>query len=417
MKSLTVKIIGLGGAGIAVMEHIAPLALEGVSLAVLDTSGRTLGASRCAEQRLLGSRLLRGNGSGGDPDLGKVATEEELFNCQTLFQGVDLLILLGGLGGGTATGAMPVLARAAREAGTLVLALVSLPFEFEGPRRLRQAGAGLKSIKAAADAVLCLPNQKLSRLFDESTRALEVFEAANRFWADGVAAVVNMISRRGLIEVDFADVSAVLRGRNAESCFATVTTRGETRGSELIEKIQSHPLLDEGRAVTGADAVLIALSGGPDMTIAEVNRITDALRRQPEHAQCVVAARIDESLAGRLEVTVIAVKHGNEEPVDPATTASQLPTEAHFLESVPSHRPPPSYVPPVPELTPDRAHEVVSRQSGRSGRSRKASAKMKQIPLPLDLVAKGRFEKSEPTIHQGEDLDVPTYIRRGIKLN
>ena len=168
---------------------------------------------------------------------------------------------------------------------------------------------GCARLRAVADGIICLHNQKVSRLLSENTRALEIFTVANELWADGVRGILQMLTRSGLINVDFADIALALRGRHSESSFASVEASGEARGREVIEKVMAHPLLECGRALADADALIVNLAGGPDLTIADVNCVMDQLRRQPENAQLVMGASISEELLGRLRVTIIASKY------------------------------------------------------------------------------------------------------------
>ena len=163
--------------------------------------------------------------------------------------GADLVFILAGLGGGTGTGAAPVLARVARQSGALVLAMATLPFDFEGGRRQRQADAGLRELKAAADAVICLPNQKLLKLLDEKTSVLETFAIGHTLMADGLRGIWRLLTQTGLINVDFADLCSVTRGRHAASSFGTAEAGGEKRSEQVIEKLLAHPLLDGGQAL------------------------------------------------------------------------------------------------------------------------------------------------------------------------
>ncbi|MCI0534935.1 MAG: cell division FtsZ family protein, partial [Verrucomicrobiales bacterium] len=271
-SSLTIKVIGIGGAGANFVEQLMIGGETAVAFGLVHTDARRLEWSKCPEKVLLGAKRFRGLGTAGDPELGRSVAEEECENLRALSAGADLLLIAAGLGGGTATGAAPVLARVARENGALVLGVVALPFDFEGQRRRQQAENGLECLRAVADGVLCWHNQKISQLLDENTRALEIFSAANELWAEGARGILHMLTRRGLINVDFADVASVLRGRHGESWFASAEGVGEARSREAVEKLLAHPLLEGGRALADADALLVNLAGGRDLTMAEVNR-------------------------------------------------------------------------------------------------------------------------------------------------
>jgi cell division protein FtsZ len=374
----------------------------------------------------LGAKLTRGLGTGGDPEMGRAAAEEDVEKIRALCAGADVVCVVAGLGGGTGTGAGPVVARLAKESGALVLGIVTLPFEFEGTRRQRQAQLGLRDLKTDADGVICLPNQKVFKLIDENTSVNEALKITNELLAQGVRGIWRLLTQTGLINVDFNDLCAVLRGRHEESSLATVEASGENRSHEIIEKLMAHPFLECGQVLAEADAVLVSLAGGPDMTMAEINRIMEQINRQCESAHIIMGAGIQEALAGKLSVTLVASRQDTRQeraPSRPAQAGQKdgLDAQAQEREIVnppAAQRPPSRYVPPAPALTPQQKEEfLTARPGGNGGRSRKRMGGPRQGQLPLEIVSKGRFEKSEPTIHQGEDLDVPTYIRRGVALN
>ena len=339
--------------------------------------------------------------------------------------GSSVVFIVAGLGGGAGTGISPVLARAAKETGALVLAFVTLPFDCEGHRRQHQAQQGWTEIKSTADGVICLPNQKVFKLIDENTSVLETFKITNALLADGVRGVWRLLTHQGLIEIHFADLCALLRDRHAESAFATAEATGPTRSREVMDKLLAHPMLDGGQTLGESDAVLVSLTGGPDLTMAEVNRVMEQINRQCAHAQVMMGATIDETFRERLAMTLIATRHV-EEQVPRATSgqAAQAGTvppverlDQQLLDPTPGARPQFRFLPPPPVLSPERLEELMGGPKTGTGRRRKSATKLRQGQLPLEIVSKGRFDKSEPTIHKGEDLDMPTYIRRGVPLN
>jgi cell division protein FtsZ len=355
----------------------------------------------------LGQKLTRGMGAGGDPERGRAAAEEDLKTLKTICEGSDVIFVVAGMGGGTGTGASPVIARVAKECGALVLGMLVLPFDWEGGRRLRQAQLGLHEMKAAADGVICLPNQKLFSIIDEKTSMVETFAITHELLAQGVRGIWRMLMRPGLINVDFADLCSVTRGKHSENSLATAEACDEHRAREVVEKLFKHPLLDGGQALTDAASVLVSLVGGPDLTMAEVNRVMEQINRQCESAHIIMGAAIEESLAGRLAITVVASKRP---PVEREEISSSAP---ELVEPQTTGRSTSRFVAPAPASTLENQEKVL--QNG--ARGRRKVTKLKQGQLPLDIISKGRFEKSEPTIHQGNDLDVPTYIRRNIPLN
>jgi cell division protein FtsZ len=386
-----VKIFGVGDAGIALLGTLAPGEFDGAHFAAINTDAASLAASSATVKIHLENKLFRGLGSGGDPERGRALAEEQFSTLKSACAGANVVFILAGLGGGAGSGISPILARAAREAGALVLAFVTLPFDCEGNRRETQAQQSLEQIKSAADGVVCLPSQKIFKLIDENSTLLETFRVTGGFLVEGVRGVWQLLARPGLIQAHFSDLCALLRDRHAESVFAFVEASGAGRSREVVEKILAHPLLDEGRALAESDAVLVSLTAGKDLTMAEVNRVMEQVKRQCSHAQIIMGAAVDAELKSKLCVTVIAAKK------DIQTGISSSRTENRGVVSAPpNHRDP-----------------VIARGS----RPRHKNSKPVQTQLPLTIVSKGRFDKSEPTLHHGEDLDVPTFIRRGIALN
>jgi cell division protein FtsZ len=417
-KKFLVKVIGVGGAGGNAVEYMARQDFAGVAFTAINTDAQALAQLSVPDRVTLGDKLTRGLGTGGDPEMGRAAAEEDVEKLRALCAGADILCVVAGLGGGTGTGAGPVVAKLARESGALVLGIVTLPFEFEGSRRQRQAQLGLRELKSAADGVICLPNQKVFKLIDENTSVNEALKITNELLAQGVRGIWRLVTQTGLINVDFNDLCAVLRGRHEESSLATVEASGENRSHDVVEKIMTHPFLEGGKVLAQADAVLVSLAGGPDMTMAEVNRVMEQINRQCENAHIIMGAGIYEAFAGKLSVTLVASRENGRDERARSSSNDGL-SGAHEQEMANpgvARRPGSRHLPPAPELTPQQAEQALTMQQG-GGRPRRKGANTRQMPLPLEIISKGRFEKSEPTIHGGEDLDVPTYIRRGVALN
>jgi cell division protein FtsZ len=414
-KKFQVRVIGVGGAGGNAVEYMARQDFAGVAFTAVNTDAQALAQLTLADRVALGAKLTRGLGTGGDPEMGRASAEEDVEKLKALCAGADIVCVVAGLGGGTGTGAGPVVARLARETGALVLGIVTLPFDFEGSRRQRQAQLGLRELKSAADGVICLPNQKVFKLIDENTSVNEAFKITNELLAQGVRGIWRLVTHTGLINVDFNDLCAVLRGRHEESSLATVEAAGDNRSHEIVEKIAAHPFLDNGQVLAEADAVLVSFAGGPDLTMAEINRVMEQINRQCENAHIIMGAGIYEAFAGRLSVTLVASRENAQD--ERARTNAQdglvAEREQEIANPTGGRRPGQRHLPPSPELSAEQKAKLLESQ----GRPRRKGPVTRQMPLPLEIVQKGRFAKSEPTIHGGEDLDVPTYIRRGVALN
>jgi cell division protein FtsZ len=386
-----VKIFGVGNAGGVLLGALATAEFSEAAFAAVNTDAVALAAATGTVKIHLENKLLRGLGSGGDPDRSRALAEEQFSTLKAACAGADVVFIVAGLGGGAGSGISPVLARAAREAGALVLAFVSKPFECEGNRREAQAQTALDQLKAAADGVICLPSQKIFKLIDENTSVLDTFRVTGGFLVEGIRGVWQLITKPGLIQVHFADLCGLLRDAHNESAFAFVETAGPARSREAVEKILAHPLFDEGRMLVESDAVLVSLKAGKDLTMAEINRVMEQIKRQCGRAKIIMGATVDPDFKGRLCVTVIAAK------------------ESELAKPGPSR----------PEngtlLTQSSGRRSVATDA--SARKRPMIKKAVQGQLPLTIIAKGRFDKSEPTLYRGEDLDVPTFIRRGLALN
>ena len=386
-----IRLIAVGNAGDALLGALATSEFAGAEIVAINTDAAALSASSATVKIHLENKLFRGLGSGGDPERGKALAEEQFSTLKSACEGANVVFILAGLGGGAGSGISPVLAKAAHEAGALVLAFVTLPFECEGNRREAQAQTALEQLKSAADGVICLPSQKIFKLIDENSTLVDTFRVTGGFLGEGVRGVWSLLTRPGIIQVHFGDLCNLLRDRHAENAFAFVEASGPGRAREVAEKILIHPLLDEGRVLTESDAVLVSLTAGQDLTMAEINRVMEQVKRQCSHAQIMMGAAVDGALKEKLCVTIIAAKQN-------AAPASVTPRAESRTATTTTSGP---------------REAVLPRP-----RSRRSSiGKAVQGQLPLTIYSKGRFDKSEPTLHRGEDLDIPTFMRRGVALN
>ncbi len=419
--TVRVKIIGVGTAG-AMMVKALPSEFAPASLAFVNTDASIPVGPQ--PQLLLTSQPLRGLGTGGDPELGRQLAEERYADLQAICAQAEVVFLLAGLGGGAGSGVTPVLARAAKESGALVLAFVTLPFVCEGNRRQLQAQQALAELNGECDAAVCLANQKVLPLLNARATVVESFQAGAQLLIEAVRGAWRLLQRSGLVQLCFQDLCAVLRENHEASCFATVEARGDARGQMVLEKIFAHPLLAGGEAFNGATSVLVSIVGGPDLTMAEVDELMRKISERCIGTRILMGATIDPAFQDRLSVTVFVacaaklkrVAGGGADGQREAPVATQLHVELLNSEDTPRLE---SRLEPAAALTADQRAAILTKHVGKSGRVRKrvASPRMKQTTLPLDLVSKGRFDKSEPTIYKGEDLDLPTYVRRGISLN
>lgn len=433
-KQLSIKVLGIGGCGGNIVAQMHRAGFADVQLISLNTDSQALAQSPLPHKFNLGLQLNGGLGAGGDPERGRAAAQQDEARLRDLCTGVDMVFICAGLGGGTGTGAGPVAGRIAKECGALTLAFVTLPFDCEGARRMQQARQGLDEFKAAVDGVICLPNQKVFKLIDEHTSVIETFAVTNDLLAQGVRGIWQLVTRPGFINLDFADLCSVVRDRHSESSFASADAAGPHRAREVMEKLLANPLLDGGSALGEADAILVSLMSGPNLTMAEVNRVMDQINRKCQNARLTMGAAIEESMGDRLMVTIVASR----QPVTPAALPRMADTElpeppaapregsdfdllGAAIATQPVARTAAAAAPPAPQPLPTATATALvvpppPAMLSRSWRSRKKT-KAAHPELQLEVVTKGPFEASEPTVHNGVDLDVPTFVRRGMQLN
>jgi cell division protein FtsZ len=289
---------------------------------------------------------------------------------------------------------------------------------------------GLQHLKTIADGVICLPNQGVAQMIDENTSLVETYKITNELIAQGLRGVWRMVARPGLIPVGFSTLCRVMRGQRIESVLATAESRGPNRGRDVIDKLMASPFLDQGQVLASASSVLVSLVGGPELTMAEINRVSEQIQRRCETADLIFGANIEPDFRDRLELTLVV----SQQPGKPAESGADHPlAEEREIDRAPTPsdsrlaenplgllsetgRPASRLVPPPPVLPEARMKELWQQQMKTKSRSQRPT-RLQQGQLPLEIVPKGRFDKSEPTYHGGEDLDLPTYIRRGMALN
>ncbi len=299
-----ILVIGVGDGGINALERMYEAGLTGVRLVAADTDSQVLSISRAHEKLQLGAGVTRGRGTGGDVDKGRRAAEEASWDIERLVSGANLVFLTCGLGGGTGTGAAPVIAHLAREAGALTVGVVTLPFEFEGPVRRQRAEVGLERLRGEVDVIIVIQNQRLIERAANVPIA-KAFELADEVLRTGVQGISDLITVPGLVNLDFADVAAVLRGAGT-AMMGIGEGQGPGRAAQAAKAAATNPLF-EGESIRGARKVLLNITGGEDLTLAEVTQIAEVVRKQIAlDADLTFGAVVREELQGRVKVTVIA---------------------------------------------------------------------------------------------------------------
>ncbi|MFC7735299.1 cell division protein FtsZ [Roseomonas sp. GCM10028921] len=300
-----ITVIGVGGAGCNAVNNMIGMGLDGVEFLVANTDAQQLVASRAERRVQLGPHLTQGLGAGAKPEIGRAAAEEATEELARHLEGVHMIFITAGMGGGTGTGAAPVIARMARERGVLTVGVVTKPFDFEGPKRRRSADQGLEELQQYVDTLIVIPNQNLFRKANERTTFAEAFKMADDVLYMGVRGVTDLMVNPGLVNLDFADIRTVM-AEMGKAMMGTGEAEGEDRAVKAAEAAISNPLLED-TSMRGARGVLINITGGYDMTLFEVDEAANRIRREvDEDANIIFGSSVDETLNGRLRLSVVA---------------------------------------------------------------------------------------------------------------
>ena len=300
-----IKVIGVGGAGGNAINNMIASGLKDVDYIVANTDAQALASSGAEHRIQLGVNLTQGLGAGSRPEIGIAAAEEAKDEITSALKGAHMAFIAAGMGGGTGTGGAAVIARAARDMGLLTVGIVTKPFHFEGARRMRVAEAGIVELKSSVDTLIVIPNQNLFRIANERTTFAEAFVLADKVLHAGVACIVDLIMKDGLINLDFADVQVIMRGMGT-AMMGTGEATGEERARKAAEMALANPLIDD-LSLSGAKGVLLSIIGGPDMTLFEVDEAASRVRQEVDvDANIIVGASFDESMAQTIRIAIVA---------------------------------------------------------------------------------------------------------------
>jgi cell division protein FtsZ len=367
-----ILVMGVGSSGSQAVAQICRNN-PGLDAVVIDTDTKVLKATTLERVIHVGGSVTNGFSAGGDVELGRQSIEKDSTGIRTQLRQADLLLIVSGLGGGTGSGAVPVITRIAREAGTLVLCMLSLPFAFEGKPVLKKAEDALKKIRTHADAIIRIPNEMMMDRSDADLPVEQAFARSHKIMQEGVFALWRMVSENGVCGLDFACIQTMLRNCDGFCHFASAEADGATRGEKVAKGILEHRLLKGGKVLAKSAGTIVWLTGGSDLKLTEVETVMSRIQEQlPEDIWINFGVSIDPGSSERLSVVVLVAEQWNEPLMDDAR-----------------------------------------RQMGFTFNRR---LPVEQGELPLETVGKGRFSNIDSTIHDGQDLDVPTYLRRGIKL-
>ncbi|MDX6468078.1 MAG: cell division protein FtsZ, partial [Gaiellaceae bacterium] len=280
-----------------------------VEFIAVNTDIQALQMSDAAVKIHIGAELTQGLGSGADPDLGRRAAEESYDEIKNALRGSDMVFVAAGEGGGTGTGAAPVVAKIARDLGALTVGIVTTPFKFEGTKRRTQADQGVQALRAACDTTIVIPNDRLLEVLDRSTSMLDAFKVADDELRQGVQGITDLITMPGLINLDFADVRTIMSDSGTALMGIGFASTGENRAKEAAERALRSPLIDE--EITGATGILLSIAGGEDMSLIEVNEAAEVIRgAATDDTNIIFGATVDDRLAGQVWVTVVATGIG-----------------------------------------------------------------------------------------------------------
>jgi cell division protein FtsZ len=304
-----IKVVGVGGAGLNAIDRMVDAGVNQVEFVAVNTDIQQLQMSDAGTKIHIGRELTQGLGSGADPDIGRRAADEAHDQIKNALRGSDMVFVTAGEGGGTGSGAAPVIARIARELGALTVGIVTTPFKFEGTRRRATAQKGVDDLRAACDTTIVIPNDRLLEVLDKTTSMLDAFRIADDVLRQGVQGICDLITQPGLINLDFADVRTIMSNSGSALMGIGFSSQGDSRARDAAERALRSPLIDA--EITGATGILLSVAGGEDLGLIEVNEAAEVIRAAAtDETNIIFGATIDERLAGQVWVTVVATGFG-----------------------------------------------------------------------------------------------------------
>jgi len=400
-----ITVVGVGGAGGNAVNNMIRANLIGCDFVLCNTDAQAMKQNLCESRIQMGIGVTRGLGAGSRPEVGRAAAEEALAEIMAALEGSNMAFITAGMGGGTGTGAAPVIARAARESGILTIGVVTKPFQFEGTHRMRLAEQGIQELQKYVDTLIIIPNQNLFRVANERTTFADAFKMADDVLHAGVAGVTDLMVKPGLINLDFADIRAVM-SEMGKAMMGTGEAEGERRAIDAAEAAISNPLLEDV-TMKGARGVLINITGGPDMTLFEVDEAANRIREEVDpEANIIFGSTFEEELAGRMRISVVATgievdkavqprplislvsdrskAEAAAKPAAPAPTASPMP--AAEARPVAEARAPEPRIEPKADPLPAQAQSIEARAMGQdifvAPRAVEATVRPAPVPQP-----------------------------------
>ena len=441
-----IKVLGIGGAGGNALDRLVIDGIEGATVIALNTDVQSLNGCVAPQKIHLGKSATRGLGAGGDPEIGYEAAEEAATEIHAAIDGADMIFLCVGLGGGTGSGAAPLIAHMARGAGAMVVAFATMPFSFEGKRRRKQAAESLAQLEQQADLVICFENDRLGETASHSAGVQEAFVAADQVLSHSISAIAAIIRRGGIIPTGLDELASALRRAHPRCLFGYGESESANRAHEALTRALKSPLMDKGKMLADCQSVVIHIAGGPDLTVQEITTLMQEFNRHiGDDTRIDFGVGTDAKLGRRLCVTIISSTAAPvaATPSSPSVPAAPSPRAAPGDGASPQRtaaRVPQPRVPapvahehsafdpeqdiepepePVTPIAPVKAAPAPAAQTYRKTQVEKTAATKKEEKaeqMTLEPANRGRFEKSEPTIVDGQDLDVPTFLRKNLKV-
>lgn len=426
---LHIKVIGIGGGGTNAVDSMIDLGLENVEFFVLNTDVQALRRANCANKLQIGKDITHGRGAGSDPIIGEKAALAAKDTINEIVMGADMLFLAAGFGGGTGTGATPVVAEIARELGILTVAFITRPFHFEGPQRIKRADLGIDRLRDCCDTLVAISNERLLEVVGNKATLTEAFGMANEVLAQGVKSISELITIPGLINVDFGDVRAVMSG-NGGAVMGVGVGKGENRAIEAVKKACSNPLLDK-IMIDGATSILMCVSGGENLKLDEINQASSAVYEAADpNANITLGVVLDQSLNDQVKVTIIATGFQDERRLLVGKSAQEQESEEkHSSSSMTMKTAQPTVTLKEKLESMLAAESDESLEEKHSSKTQKSEDPVKAEEEQQDFVvnfnrpdnplrrlrAGGREEssvKKEESASVEEDLESPAFLRR-----
>ena len=384
------KVIGIGGAGGNATNRMIQAGMQGVDFIAINTDAQDLENNAAENKIQIGKNLTKGLGAGAQAEVGREAVQSDQEAIEAILEDADMAFVTAGMGGGTGTGAAPMIAKLSREMGILTVGIVTFPFNFEGPKRMNRALEGIAELRKACDTVIAIPNQKLMSIVETDTTVVEAFQLADSVLHQAAKGISDLINVHGLINLDFADVQTIMK-KMGEAIMGTGVAQGEERAVLAAQQAISSPLLDDA-SISGAQGVLVNITGSADLTLLEVDAATNIIFEEAgKDANIIFGAVIDPSLGDEIRVTVIATGFNQGQYV-----SEKEPAVEEVAAPIPQR--------PTQELL-DQMNQPVFKQQD-DAEEPTVEAPQQETPKPSF-----KFDDTNPAIY-GEDLDVPAFIRR-----